>query len=50
MAVLAALLGFCHLAAGFTNQQLVELVGALLDIPTAPARPPTTCAGSPARG
>jgi len=31
MAVLAALLGFCHLVAGFTNQQLVELVGALLD-------------------
>jgi hypothetical protein len=33
MAVLAALLGFCHLIAGFTNQQLVELVGALLDTP-----------------
>ncbi len=33
MAVLAALLGFCHLAAGFTNQQLVELVSALLDAP-----------------
>jgi hypothetical protein len=33
MAVLAALLGFCHLAAGFTNRQLVELVSALLDAP-----------------
>jgi hypothetical protein len=33
MAVLAALAGFCHLVAGFTNQQLVELVGALLDTP-----------------
>jgi len=33
MAVLAALLGFCHLMVGFTNQQLVELVGALLDAP-----------------
>jgi hypothetical protein len=35
MAVLAALLGFCHLVAGFTNRQLVELVGALLDGPYA---------------
>lgn len=33
MAVLAALVGFCHLVAGFTNQQLVELVSALLDGP-----------------
>jgi hypothetical protein len=32
MAVLAALLGFCHLPVGFTNHQLVELVGALLDL------------------
>jgi hypothetical protein len=31
MAVLAALVGFCHLLVGFTNHQLVELVGALLD-------------------
>jgi hypothetical protein len=31
MAVLAALVGFCHLLVGFTNHQLTELVGALLD-------------------
>jgi len=35
MAVLAALVGFCHLLAGFTNRQLTELVGALLDAPYA---------------
>jgi hypothetical protein len=33
MAVLAALVGFCHLLVGFSNHQLVELVGALLDTP-----------------
>ena len=31
MAVLAALLGFCHLLVGFTNHQLTELVAALSD-------------------
>ena len=31
VALLAALLGFCHLFAGFTNHQLVELVSSLLD-------------------
>jgi hypothetical protein len=35
MAVLAALVGFCHLVAGFTNRQLTELVGSLLDVPSA---------------
>ncbi|MGH2363145.1 MAG: hypothetical protein ACRDHX_00645 [Chloroflexota bacterium] len=33
MALLSALLGFCHLFAGFTNQQLVHLVSTLLDAP-----------------
>ena len=33
MAVLAALAGFCHLVAGFTNAQLAERVAALLDTP-----------------
>ena len=33
MAVLAALVGFCHLVAGFTNGQLVERAGALLEAP-----------------
>ena len=31
MAVLAALLGFCHLLVGFTNHQLTESVATLLD-------------------
>jgi hypothetical protein len=31
MALLAALTGFCHLVAGFTNAQLTERVAALLD-------------------
>lgn len=31
MAVLAALVGFCHLVNGFTNRQLVGLVSALLN-------------------
>lgn len=35
MAVLAALVGFCHLLAGFTNRQLTELVGELLEVPYA---------------
>jgi hypothetical protein len=33
MALLAALVGFCHLVAGFSNHQLVDLVSALLDAP-----------------
>jgi hypothetical protein len=33
MAVLAALLGFCHVLAGFTNKQLTDLAGPLLDAP-----------------
>lgn len=33
MAVLSSLVGFCHLVAGFTNQQLVQLVSALLNAP-----------------
>jgi len=33
MAILSALVGFCHLVAGFTNGQLVERVGALLEAP-----------------
>ncbi len=33
MAVLAALVGFCHVVAGFTNGQLVGRVGALLQAP-----------------
>ncbi len=33
MAILSALVGFCHLVAGFTNGQLVERVGALREAP-----------------
>ena len=33
MAVLAAMVGFCYLVAGFANRQLVERVGALLPTP-----------------
>jgi predicted MarR family transcription regulator len=33
MAVLAALVGFCHLVDGFTNGQLVQRVAALLNAP-----------------
>ena len=33
MAILAALVGFCHLVAGFTNRQLVERTGNLLHAP-----------------
>jgi hypothetical protein len=33
MAVLGALVGFCHIAIGFTNRELVGLVGALLAKP-----------------
>ena len=33
MAILAALVGFCYLIRGFTNRQLVERVGALLQSP-----------------
>jgi len=35
MAILAALVGFCFLIRGFTNRQLVERVGALLQSPYA---------------
>jgi hypothetical protein len=33
MTILAALLLFCHVVAGFRNRDLVELVGSLLDQP-----------------
>jgi predicted MarR family transcription regulator len=33
MAVLAAVVGFAHLLAGFTNRQLTDLVSTLLDGP-----------------
>ena len=33
MAILSALVGFCYLIGGFTNRQLVERVGALLQSP-----------------
>jgi hypothetical protein len=33
MALLAALVAFCHVVVGFTNGQLVERVRALLDAP-----------------
>ncbi len=33
MAILTALLLFCHVVAGFRNRGLVELVGSLLDQP-----------------
>ena len=33
MAVLASLVGFCHLIDGFTNRDLVERTAALLDRP-----------------
>jgi hypothetical protein len=33
MAILAALVGFCYLIQGFTNCQLVERAGALLQLP-----------------
>lgn len=33
MAVLAAVVGFCYLVAGFANRQLVERVSALLRTP-----------------
>jgi hypothetical protein len=35
MAVLASLVGFCHLAQGFTNRQLIQRSGALLGGPYA---------------
>ncbi len=51
MAVLAALAGFCHVVAGFTNRQLVALVSKLLDdVPYGSRRPPTTCDFCDARG
>ena len=33
MAILAALVGFCHVVGGFTNGQLVERTAALLNAP-----------------
>ncbi len=33
VALMSALLGFCHILAGFTNHQLVELMGPLLGAP-----------------
>ena len=33
MAVLASLVGFCHLLQAFTNRQLVTQTAALLDAP-----------------
>jgi hypothetical protein len=33
MGVLGALVGFCHVAVGFTNRELVDLVGAQLGAP-----------------
>jgi hypothetical protein len=33
MAVLAALVGFCYLVAGFANRQLVDRIGTLLQAP-----------------
>ena len=33
MAVLASLVGFCHLVEGFSNRQLVQQTAALLDAP-----------------
>jgi hypothetical protein len=44
MAILAALVGFCYLIRGFTNRQLVERVGALLQSPYTFGRRPTICA------
>ena len=35
MAVLASLVGFCHLVGGFSNRQLVQRTTALLDAPYA---------------
>lgn len=45
MALMSAVVGFGHLMAGFNNAQLTEIVATLIDAPTPPARPPTTCAG-----
>jgi len=39
MAVMAAIVGFTHLLAGFDNPALVQLVGALLDQPPGDLRP-----------
>jgi len=51
MAVLAAVVGFTHLLAGFDNPALVSTVTTLLGGPLTPAaKPPTTCGGSNARG
>ena len=41
MAVLSAIVGFCHTMVGFTNHQLVERVNALLDDVTYASRQAT---------
>ena len=50
MAVLAAVVGFTHLLAGFDNPALVRAVTTRWAAPTPAAKPPTTCGGSNARG
>jgi len=49
MAVMAAIVGFTHLLAGFDNPTLVRLVGTLLDRPYTSRQRPTTYAGSNAK-
>jgi hypothetical protein len=49
MAVLAAIVGFTHLLAGFDNPTLVQLVATLLDQPYTSRQATTTCVGSNAR-
>ena len=49
MAVLAAILGFTHLLAGFDNPTLVRLSPHCSISPTPAAKPPMTCVGSNAR-
>ena len=46
VALLAGLVGFGHLIAGFTNRGLREQVAVLWGRPTPPARRRTTCAAS----
>ena len=49
MALMTAIVGFTHLITGFDNKTLTGLMTSLLDRPTPPGKPPTTCAGSAAR-
>jgi hypothetical protein len=49
MALLASLVHFSQLLAGFTNRQLVDLVTSLWDQPYSSRRRPTTFADSVAR-